>query len=889
MAVGLLVAGWFVSVLISKVADLLNENAKYKINCQKKIISNLEDLKQALNEIESTIGIAEQIELNNGPLQEWLHNLKSSVYDAEDVVDNFTYDVLEKKVKGSKRKRGGDAVELDNIVKKLQGLAKGTDRFLAAVKHNDNSKANNQHTTDWRVKAPGNSKPTLVGRESEAVALASLLLEPVSNSEEILPIISMFGVAGVGKTALARFTYHDMESHFPIRGWVSVTHKFDVKSLTIKCIESCSIKRPRDLYQIQSLDTIQGILKEGLGGQKFLIVLHDVWSDEGLDEFLEPLRVGLEGSKVLVTTRHESVATKLSTSGRLMHLKGLKSDECWNLLSKLVPYHNQKPELENIGKKIAKRLGGLPLVVETIGRALQKERSEDHWLGVMASNIYEVEQPRNRLFRTIRLSYEDYSTDGPRQQCFLSCSLFSSDHKFRETELVRIWMALGFLQPTATSKTTMEAIGSCYFNEFVKENFFVEVKTESTTPAEATYEMNVAFHHLAEFLSHGEYFRVDYKEGRYGTRNSNIAIPYRARHVCLDVNDLVMASVSLKSKPNLRTLIITDEFSSCPKDANLVLSTLEEILKVQKYLRVLGLPDLIDGSFNNLRHLRYFKVGSPSNANNTNAVSLPEWLRKCYYLQTLAAEFGGKPLSLPKHINRLRMLRWLDTKPETVHTIPGIGTMISLQEVAEFHVQRKGAFGIDQLEQMNELKGHLCISHLENVGNLVDAKNAKLDKKEHLHSLELRWCQGKDANQKKKEKNLSHDSVLEELMPPSRIRNLKITGYMGANYPSWLGKLKSLERLTLENCKNLLSPPGELKDEVEITSNNPRVALSSFMSHDAQLYKNFTPETDAEIMRRNERQVSSETSVKIGTARRKLAWPLWKDDTHKSRNKRQKV
>ncbi|CAL9776044.1 unnamed protein product [Musa acuminata subsp. burmannicoides] len=33
--------------------------------------------------------------------------------------------------------------------------------------------------------------------------------------------------------------------------------------------------------------------------------------------------------------------------------------------------------------------------------------------------------------------------------------------------------------------------------------------------------------------------------------------------------------------------------------------------------------------------------------------------------------------------------------------------------------------------------------------------------------------------------------------------------------------------------------------------------------------------------------VSSETSDKIGTIQRRLAWPLRKDDTHKSRNEKQ--
>ncbi|KAH8947717.1 hypothetical protein BDL97_11G057300 [Sphagnum fallax] len=36
--------------------------------------------------------------------------------------------------------------------------------------------------------------------------------------------------------------------------------------------------------------------------------------------------------------------------------------------------------------------------------------------------------------------------------------------------------------------------------------------------------------------------------------------------------------------------------------------------------------------------------------------------------------------------------------------------------------------------------------------------------------------------------------------------------------------------------------------------------------------------------KRTKTSVSSETSDKIGTIQRRLAWPLRKDDTHKSRN-----
>ncbi|OEL18730.1 hypothetical protein BAE44_0020247, partial [Dichanthelium oligosanthes] len=67
-------------------------------------------------------------------------------------------------------------------------------------------------------------------------------------------------------------------------------------------------------------------------------------------------------------------------------------------------------------------------------------------------------------------------------------------------------------------------------------------------------------------------------------------------------------------------------------------------------------------------------------------------------------------------------------------------------------------------------------------------------------------------------------------------------------------------------------PPERASDQAGVRS--------GVYSHLAQL-KTGTPAYKA---RRHKLAVSSETSDKIGTIQRRLAWPLRKDDTHKSRN-----
>ncbi|KAJ3683778.1 hypothetical protein LUZ60_014005 [Juncus effusus] len=819
MVVELVVARWFASLIISRVSNLLMEYTTNKIKCHKNIKTNFESLTKNLHKIETAIHEAERRPIDNPGLQKWLFQLKDAVYDAEDVLDTFSYEILRVKVMG-KSKKGGDAGELDKIVRKFQGLVNEMGFFLKVVELNDKNGSNQSlaNATDWRITTPSQKQPSLVGRDTEVIDLMSFLFQSASHDGKTFSSVSLLGVGGVGKTALARVTYNHprVERHFDIRAWVCVTHVFDVKSLMIMFIESAALKRPRNFHKTKHLGAIQKIIADGLRGKRFLVVFDDVWnSKEIIDWFFVLFNHGEKGSRIVVTTRHESTATHLGTTKKI-YVEGLKFNECQSLLHQHAFRHVKMPHpsLECMGQDITKSLCGLPLVVETIGCALGQNLIRKHWKEIMAKNIYTVsiEQPENKLLRIMRLSYEQLR-DGALQQCFLSCSLFPYEHKFSKTEFIRIWMALGFLCPK-DEHTTMETVGENYFNDLVNRHFFKKVNSKSTVPdysksstlPDVSYEVHAALHRLAEFLCFGEYYRV-VRPGNDNTHSSDIVIPDRCRHVSLDVNDLNRGSASLKRKTNLRSLIITGQLSQYPKKTVNPLITLEKILKELKCLRMLILSDLVPGSFDQLRHLRYFKVGFMNDDNNESPTTLPDWLRKCYQLQSLAAEFDRKILFLPKHINRLVMLRWLETKPEIVNTIPGIGKMISLQEVREFHVERKAGYGIDQLREMNELKGSLCISHLENVESLDDAKKAELDQKEHLHSLELCWSKRKLAK-------LPDDHVvLEGLKPHDHICKLELNGYMGTKFPTWLRDLEYLEQLSLFHCANFHSAMlGELKN-----------------------------------------------------------------------------
>ena len=103
-----------------------------------------------------------------------------------------------------------------------------------------------------------------------------------------------------------------------------MTDRFDVMRIIKTLVESITLITP----ELNDLNLLQVSLREKVVGNRFLLVLDDVWSkrNKGWDVLLNPLRAGATGSKIIVTTHNADVASSVGTVPA-HHLKGLSCED----------------------------------------------------------------------------------------------------------------------------------------------------------------------------------------------------------------------------------------------------------------------------------------------------------------------------------------------------------------------------------------------------------------------------------------------------------------------------------------------------------------------------------------------------------------------------------
>ncbi|XP_028556582.1 putative disease resistance protein RGA3 isoform X1 [Dendrobium catenatum] len=782
----------FVDSCVDKLIGLVTEKVVIVLGVK----DELRRLQRRMMRIQKFLEAAERRRLEDPYINHWVCELKDVVYDADDIIDRCRIQgalLLVNQPSSAKktwvcfnlsllsscftnvphRYQIGESIR--SLNDKLEEIYK--DRLQFNLEDSAIQKSQMIMVVNTR-QSSSLDEFDVVGREIEE-ATKGLVALIVQEQRKKCRVIAVTGMGGIGKTTLAQKIYNNkkIQTEFQIKVWVCVSQSYNEIELLQQVIRGAGAYYGEAITRTE----LQPLLKSAVHGKSLFLVLDDVWrADVWINLFRNPLQSADAIVRILVTTRDENVAREMGVA-HIHPVKQLSIQTSWEMLCRKVFEEGQENEigkLEDLGIQIVGKCSGLPLAIKAIAGVLAKKgANRKEWDKVLKNDAWSMSNLPEELRGALYLSYDDLPA--PLKQCFLYCSLFPEDELIERDDLVRLWVAEGFVKEMRDS--LVEDVAEEYYIELIRRNL---LQPDPHFFNAGACTMHDLIRSLAKFLSHDEIFSGNTMASSSRTKLRRLSIDNEE-----NITDIMGLITEQKC---LRTLLTYNGIRLLNDNQLVGLAC----------LRVLQINDVdiesIPTSIGNLIHLRYL------NLDDTNIKELPESIGSLTNLQFLNLRGCLYLTTLPKAITKLQNLRRLGLYSTPLIFIPkGISKLENINDLSGFVVANPGepvdsCSGLEELNFLYQLR-KLRILKTERAQKGV----ASLQKLTHLVYLMLFYTEAKDRPLPTQEEIKRIEDVFEELDPPRCLERLYISHFFGSRYPSWMMSPSFGERLPLLTTLNL--------------------------------------------------------------------------------------
>ncbi|KAL7205167.1 hypothetical protein ACSBR2_018154 [Camellia fascicularis] len=646
-----------VDLLIGRIVSTLQSEASLIGGVR----DELNQLRQELSSMRSFLKDADRTTAQTEGEKNWVDNVRDLTNKAENIIDEFMYHMNKQEVQCKFRRllcqtvyapknlwvRHRIATQLQEINNTIKAIPErnqryGVDRVGGANLGSGSGFSSNDH----QGQKPNNSEDTLFVKDDDLVGIEDgkrQLLGWLMDKELQRAVISVVGMGGSGKTTLVAKAYNNqtVKQNFHCYAWITVSQTYVVDDLLRSMIKEFHLATkeavPMDLSSKSHRELLE-MISNCLKSKRYVVVLDDVWSLNLWQHINVSLPDEGIGSRVILTTRKEDVASfNFGVKCHVHRMNPLSKNDAWDLFCmKAFPRNRSRccpKELESFVHGFVAKCEGLPLAIAALGGVMSTKHMESDWRKAYNSLSWELgNNPGLEAVKTI-LFYSFNDLPYQLKHCFLYCCLFPEDYLIRRKRLIRLWMAEGFVE--MRKGLTAEEVADSYLTDLVCRSMLqVIMRNQSGRPK--VCKMHDLVREIALSTSETEKFCVVY-DGKAKEESGT-----GAHRLSFQTNGGELQSWKRKLQQLRSLLVFCDDEMSLPRGLRMLEVLDLEDVPIQK------LPNELGDLFN----LRYL------NLRRTMVKELPKSIGRLCNLETLDIR-GSEIQVLPTGITKLKKLRHL--------------------------------------------------------------------------------------------------------------------------------------------------------------------------------------------------------------------------------------
>ncbi|KAM0876847.1 hypothetical protein ACQ4PT_035897 [Festuca glaucescens] len=415
----------------------------------------------------------------------WMKHVRELSYDMEDCVDAEP-DWIDEKMSGFKTR----AAELNEQYHRYM-LEDSVPSFADIA-------------IDHRLPAV-DGRNVVVGIDANGGPI-DRLCQLLSDQDPELKVVSIVGVAGIGKTTIAEQLWHKLGA-FQCRAFVQTSKKPDMRGILRSILSQVRPHQPPP--GVSDVHNLTQDIYDHLQDKSYFVIIDDLWATSVWEVVSRAFPEGNHGSRIITTTETEDVALASCAyqSRYIFKMEPLSFHHSKELFTSAL-FGSGAKELDECSREIMRRCGGLPQAIVSIASLLASNRETEtventekagqqwNYLQNFVLNDLAADTPFEEILKQVlNLCYN--SLPSCLQTCLLYLSVYSENYIIFKEDLTKQWIVEGFIC-ASTKKETMEVARS-YFDKLVRMGLIrhIDVKNSDEVLSYAVHTWFMISLHLS--------------------------------------------------------------------------------------------------------------------------------------------------------------------------------------------------------------------------------------------------------------------------------------------------------------------------------------------------------------------------------------------------------